>query len=249
VLRQGGTALDAVEAAVRVLEEKPAFNAGVGSVANSEGDLQMDASMMDGRTLDVGAVGALKGVRHPVSVARRLLLETPTLLVAEGAYRFAAGHGAELAATDELLATEEAGKGDDTVGCVALDRYGHVASAVSTGGLPGSAPGRLGDSALPGAGFYADDSLGAVAFSGDGESIARAILAARVMQGLETLPPQQAVERALAALKRVGGEAGAVVVDARGRIGWAHKSSHFAVAYATSEDDEPHVFLKKSEEA
>jgi beta-aspartyl-peptidase (threonine type) len=147
-----------------------------------------------------------------------------------------------------MLAAEASGKGEDTVGCVALDVHGDVAAAVSTGGLPGSPPGRVGDSPLPGAGFYADDRLAAVALSGDGESIARVTLATRVMHGLEMLHPQAAAEQALTALDRVGGEAGAIVVDRHGRVGWAHRSADFAIAYATSDCRTPRVFLRKSEE-
>jgi beta-aspartyl-peptidase (threonine type) len=247
-LSQGGSALAAVETVVRVLEDDPVFNAGIGSVANAAGDLEMDAALMDGQTLDVGGVAALRGVRYPITVARMLLREQPTLLVAEGARQFALDHGAELMEPEAMLAPEELSKRDDTVGCVALDADGNLAAGVSTGGLPGCAPGRVGDTPLPGCGFYADNALGAVALSGDGESIARLTLGAQIMHGLKTLPPEAAAELALASLNRVGGEAGAIVLDRRGTWGWAHASPHFAVAYASSEQRQPRVYLKKSEE-
>jgi beta-aspartyl-peptidase (threonine type) len=242
VLRDGGSSVTATEAAVRVLEEEPVFNAGIGSVPNAAGDIEMDAAMMDGRTLRIGAVSAIQRVRHPVSVARMLLNEQPILLASEGAERFAAETSAELCSADDLVAGEKK-PGRDTVGCVALDLDGNMAVAASTGGLEGSPPGRVGDTALPGCGFYADNGIGAVAFSGDGESIARTLLAAHVMTMLHDRDPQSAAESAIERLGRVGGEAGCIVVDRRGRFGCAHNSSGFAFAFQASELDRPHVFL------
>jgi beta-aspartyl-peptidase (threonine type) len=247
VLRSGGTALDAVEVAIRVLEDDPTFNAGRGSVRNADGEVEMDAAIMDGATLDLGGVAALRAMRHPVSVARLMLRETPTLLVAEGARRFAEAHGAEACDPAELLVAEDAGH--DTVGCIALDTQGNLAAGASTGGLEGCLPGRVGDSPLPGCGLYADNSLGAVAFSGDGESISRGMLAARVMQFLESQSPQAAIEQAISRLGRIGGEAGGIVLDRAGRIGWAHNSPHFAVGIVTSEEETLHAYLHKGEEA
>src|SRR3546814_1999681 len=124
--------------------------------------------------------------------------------------------------------TNEADPACDTVGCIAVDSAGQIAAATSTGGLTGKRPGRVGDACLPGGGFYADDQLGATAFSGDGESIARTILAATVMQALETVAPSVAAQRAIERLERSGGEAGVIVIDRQGRIGIAHNSRHFA---------------------
>jgi beta-aspartyl-peptidase (threonine type) len=243
VLRNGGSAVQATEASVRVLEEEPVFNAGTGSVRNAVGDIEMDAAMMEGRTLRIGAVSAIRRVRHPVSVARMLLHEQPILLTSGGAERFAAENAAELCSAEDLMADEEK-PGRDTVGCVALDLEGDMAVAASTGGLEGSPAGRVGDTALPGCGFYADNSIGAVAFSGDGESIARTLLAAHVMTMLHDRDPQTAAESAIARLTRVGGEAGCIVVDRRGRFGCAHNSSDFAFAFQASDLDRPHVFLR-----
>jgi beta-aspartyl-peptidase (threonine type) len=248
VLRQGGSALDAVEATIRAFEQDPRFNAGRGSVRDAEDEVAMDAAIMDGATLDVGGVGAIRAVPHPVSVARLMLREAPTLLVAEGARRFAEAHGAETCDPAELLVVPE-DPGTDTVGCVALDVAGNIAAGTSTGGIEGVTPGRVGDSPVPGCGLYADNALGAVAFSGDGESIARTILAARVMQSLEAAPPQAAIEGAIARLSRVGGEAGGIVLDHTGRVGWAHNSRHFAVGIATGADGRLRTYLSKDEEA
>jgi beta-aspartyl-peptidase (threonine type) len=259
ILAGGGSALDAVEAVVRALEDDPTFNAGYGSVLNADGKVEMDAGVMDGRTLQVGAVGAIEGVRNPVSVARRMLPELPVLLVAAGARRFAAEHGIELCDPDALIyrqssssqqpSGESATSRHDTVGCVARDSNGNIAAGTSTGGLTGKHPGRIGDSPLIGSGMYADDSRGGVSFSGDGESIVRTMLAARVMQSLEHVDAQGAIDRALAALPLVGGEGGGIVIDREGRIGWAHSSSHFAIAYLTSEHAAECVWLSKQEEA
>jgi len=248
VLSGGGTALDAVEASIRALEDDPTFNAGRGSVRNTDREVEMDAAIMDGATLDIGGVAAIRAVRHPITVARMMLRETPTLLVADGARRFAEAGGAETCGPAELLVPAE-DAGHDTVGCVALDMAGNLAAGTSTGGLEGCHPGRVGDSPLPGCGLYADNSIGATVFSGDGESISRTMLAAHVMQFLETGAPQAAIEAAVARLWRVGGEAGGIVLDRSGRIGWAHNSPHFAVGMATSEDKHPRVFLQRSEEA
>jgi beta-aspartyl-peptidase (threonine type) len=238
MLAAGGSALDAVEAAVRVLEDLPQFNAGTGSVRNCEGYVEMDAAVMDGRTLALGGVGALQGARHPVSVARALLDETPTLLVGAGARRFADALGAE----PDVNAGEPSSAGSggcDTVGCIARDRHGHVAAAGSTGGLEGKMVGRVGDTPLPGCGLYADDQRGATAFSGDGESIARSMLAAHVLFALPGEGPSAAARTAIEQLARTGGEAGVIVIDAAGGFGVAHNSAQFAIAAAAHWIDGP----------
>jgi beta-aspartyl-peptidase (threonine type) len=254
ILEQGGSAVDAVEAAIRILESDPTFNAGYGSDLNADGEVEMDAALMDGSSLALGAVAAIQGVRHPISVARRMLSEPPTLLVGEGARRFAAAQGAELCEPGELIppcpdGSDRKTHDHDTVGCVGLDSSGRIAAGTSTGGLDDTLPGRVGDSPLPGCGFYADEQVGGVAFSGDGESIARTLLAARVIQALEGGQlPQAAAEASLAHLGRVGGEAGGIVLDHHGRVGWAHNSSHFAVAWVTDSMGAPSVRLRQDEE-
>ncbi|HYF89570.1 isoaspartyl peptidase/L-asparaginase family protein [Azospirillum sp.] len=250
ILENGGTALDATEAVIRQLEDDPTFNAGRGSVRNADGVVETDAAMMDGRTLDVGGVAALMGVRHPVSVARRMLREAPTLLAGDGAHRFAKETGAELCDPADLIVDETAPTGEcghDTVGCVALDRFGDLAAGTSTGGLEGCRPGRVGDSPLPGCGLYADNAVGGAAFSGDGESIARAMMAARTMLAMEVDAPQAALDHAVAWFARVGGDGGGIALDRRGRVGWSHNSGGFAVAYAGSDLGGPHVHLHRNE--
>jgi len=257
VLAKGGAAVDAIEAAIRTLEDLPVFNAGRGSVPNLAGEVEMCAGLMDGRNLGAGAVGAIKHVRNPIGVARRLLAEKEVLLVGEGALAFAKEQGFPLASHEELLAEREkesiAAEGaHDTVGAVAMDRGGNLAAGTSTGGLNGQKVGRIGDSPLPGGGLYADNHIGAVSFSGDGETIARLALAARIMASLEDGEGvEQAIARSVAKLPGTGGaqaDGGGIGIAKDGTIGWAHNSPMFAVAYVDSEMDEPKAFLKKDEE-
>lgn len=233
VLRRGGSAIDAARIAVRVLEDDPVFNAGHGSVANAAGDVEMDAGIMNGTTLAVGAVAAVQRIANPVEAAAALLDAAPVLLVGEGAEAFALDRG--IAAWDETPDTRPPRKaGHDTVGCVAMDSNGGFAAAASTGGLDGTLPGRVGDTPMPGCGFYADDAVGAVALSGEGEAIARTTLGSQVMRAMETRPAGAAVRSILEPLQRLDAEAGVVAIDSAGRIGVAHNTGHFALACASS---------------
>jgi L-asparaginase / beta-aspartyl-peptidase len=247
ILSAGGSAVAAVEAAVRVLEDDPTFNAGRGAVLNAAGEVECDAAIMDGADLSVGGVAAVRILRHPISVARRMLPERPVLLVGEGAEAFAREHDQEFCAPGDLVAAPDDDPGCDTVGCVALDREGNIAAGTSTGGLRGCAVGRVGDSPLPGCGLYADNAVGGVSLSGEGESIIRTTLAARLMQALETDRPGPAIDHALAVLDRIGGEAGLIVIDHRGRVDWGHNSDNFAVAHV-SDATPPQAFTHRSED-
>ncbi len=234
ILEAGGSAVDAVEMTVRGLEDDPTFNAGFGAVLNARGEVELDAAIMDGATLDVGGVAAVKTLRHPISVAAAMLTEKPVLLVGDGAECFAREHDGEFCEPNDLIVDRPGDPGCDTVGCVALDRHGNLAAGTSTGGLTGCHPGRVGDSPLPGCGLYADNAVGGVSLSGEGESLIRTTLAAHLMHSLQALPPGPAIEAALTRLERVGGEAGLIVIDADGRIDWGHNSPQFAVAYASA---------------
>lgn len=253
VLTRGGSAVEAVEAAIRLLEDDPTFNAGFGADLNEDGAVQLDSALMDGATFDVGGVCGTTGLHHPISVCRMMLTEGPVLLSGDGARRFAAAQGAELCHPDDLISPEQAAgqaaSNNNTVGAVALDSDGNIAAGTSTGGLPGAAAGRVGDSPLPGCGLYADNAVGGVSLSGEGESIARMTVAARIMQRLEHQHPEKAVEEGLAALDRVGGDAGAIAIDAQGRIGWNHREAHFAVAMIRAGMNAPQAWLKKEEDA
>jgi beta-aspartyl-peptidase (threonine type) len=247
LLEAGGGAVAAVEAAIRVMEDDPVFNAGFGSVLNADGEVEMDAAIMDGAALDFGGVAAVKGLRHPVSVARALLKETPILLAAEGARRFADRIGAETCDAEAMIApARRARQGVDTVGCVAVDGEGRFAAGTSTGGLAGKAPGRIGDSPLPGAGLYADPR-GGVSLSGEGEKIARVLVAAEVMHWLDAHAAQAAAEHGVERLAAIGGDGGCIVLDRQGRFGCAHNSGQFSVGLAAPGFDQPLAFLHRSE--
>lgn len=247
VLAGGGSAADAVEAAIRVLEDDDVFNAGFGSVLNLEGEVEMCSGLMEGTGLNVGAVAAVQGVRHPISIARAMLDEEPSLLAGTGARKFAADKGLELCPPEQMIAPDYAEGAADTVGCVALDRHGRIAAGTSTGGLDGQAKGRVGDSPLAGAGFYAEDGIGGVALSGDGERITRMSIAAHIMRGMEGGSAGPAAAAGIDRLKRIEGEAGAIVLDAQGRVGIAHNSDHFAVALVTSRMKAPRAGVHAAE--
>lgn len=242
VLAAGGTALDAVEHAVRVLEDHPRFNAGRGSVLTEDGVVEMDASIMEGDRLACGAVAAVTRVANPVTLARRVLEDgRHVLLVAEGAEAFARSVG--LPACDPVslvtdrqrrrLAERRAPTPTGTVGAVALDRHGTVAAATSTGGTMGKRPGRVGDSALIGCGTYADSTLGAASCTGDGEAIIRVVLARRALDYLKEAGDAEYASRvAVDLLVEEGrGEGGLILVDWRGRTGYAHSTPFMPVAW------------------
>ncbi len=244
VLEAGGSAIAAVVAAIREMEDDPTFNAGRGAVRNRDGDVELDAAIMDGRTLDVGAVAGLRGYANPIDVAAALLRDNAVLLVGAGADAFAAEIGA--VRSGPPLAAPAGAVGCDTVGCVAYDQHGGLASGLSTGGLEGVRPGRVGDTPIAGAGFYAEAAVGAAAFSGDGEAIARLALAGRLMHRLPQLGAARAAALAIGQMGRVGGEAGCIVLDASGTPSFAHNSDHFAVGSAR-QGEGPRAFLHQNE--
>jgi len=230
-LEAGGSSLDAVEAAVRVLEDHPRFNAGRGSVLTSAGTVEMDASIMEGNELRNGAVGSVTAIRHPISLARRILESgRHSLFVGAGAVERARAFGippcdpAELMTERQMrrLRAVQAG----TVGAVAMDRRGVIAAATSTGGMAGKLPGRVGDSALIGCGTYAESNLGGVSCTGDGEAIIRVVLARRALETLKSVDdPGQACRVAVDVLVEEGrGQGGLILVDWKGRMGWAHST-------------------------
>ena len=231
VLARGGTAIDAVVAAIRVLEDDPTFNAGTGAVRNRDGDVELDAAIMDGRTLDVGGVAALRDATNPILAAHAMLRLEETLIVGEGARHFAENFAPQ--SIGNHAASGATANGGDTVGCVAFDRSGDIAAGTSTGGLDGSRPGRVGDSPVPGCGLFAENGLGGVALSGAGERISRVTLAAWTMARLQNNSASEVAEASISRLERVGGEGGVILIDAAGNVAWAHNSRDFAVAYAT----------------
>jgi beta-aspartyl-peptidase (threonine type) len=227
-LTQGHCAVDVVEAVVRVLEDHPAFNAGRACVLNSDGDIELDAAIMDGTTLEIGAVAALRDVRNPVAVARLLLREKTVMLAGGGAAKYARERNMELLPDDVCKPGQASSDDHDTVGCIARDSKGHIAVATSTGGLSGKLPGRVGDAPLPGCGFYAENAIGGVAFSGEGEVVMRLMLAARAMHDLSTNNPETAMRTAVGRVAALMAEVGGIAMDAHGNLGLAHNSDHFA---------------------
>ncbi|AUB36215.1 iaaA, beta-aspartyl-peptidase [Nostoc flagelliforme CCNUN1] len=255
VLISGGSAAEAVEAAIRVLETDQTFNAGLGSTLNSDGEVELDAAIMEG-SLSWGAVAAVQGIRHPISLARKVMDDKPRLLVARGAERFAVDCGAEMCKKENLVADEQwqEWKEDqkvidrpNTVGCVALDASGILAAGTSTGGTTKQQQGRVGDTALVGCGLYADNKFGGCSTTGDGESIIPVVLAKTAIDFLSgDRHPDEAAQMAIDALvSKVKGEAGCILIDRQGRVGWAYNSSHMACAYMTEGQDKVAFFTKK----
>lgn len=256
VLTGGGSAKDAVEAAIRVLEDNPTFNASIGATLDSEGEVFLDAAMMEGSALAWGGVAAVQGVRHPISVARKIMEDKPMLLVSKGAERFAAEHGDDMCAPSDLISDEQRREWEEegavidrpaTVGCVALDDEGNLAAGTSTGGLINQPPGRVGDSAIVGSGLYADNHLGACSTTGDGESIIPVVLAKTAVDLLaDNQHPEEAAQKVIEILaSKVTGEAGCILLDNQGRVGWAYNSQDMAVAYMTETMDRAAVFTHK----
>jgi len=255
VLADGGAALDAVERAVRALEDDPRFNAGRGSVLNRDGAVEVDASIMEGDRLQCGAVAALSRIANPITVARRVLeSRRQVLLVGEGALAFARSVGipecdpASLVTDRQRkrhaeLARQPATRGGGTVGAVALDRNGTIAAATSTGGTPGKLPGRVGDSALIGCGTYADSSIGGVSCTGDGEAIMRVVLGHRALRYLKDADdPDYAAKVAVDLLvDEGGGQGGLILIDWRGRAGFATSTRLMPVAIMSPALAEPRM--------
>jgi beta-aspartyl-peptidase (threonine type) len=262
LLAGGGSALDAVEAAVREMEADPLFDAGVGSYLNRNGDVEVDAILVDGRTLAFGAVAGVPRVLHAVTLARRVLEDCPhSFLVGPAAELYARELGLTVPAselvTPETLARwrrengagapddPSGGTGDtgDTVGAVAVDGEGHVAAATSTGGTAYKWPGRVGDSPVIGSGAFADDESAAVSSTGHGESIMRVCLARLVAERVAAGDtPQRAAEHGVRVLGlRTGlggpgalGQGGVIVVAPDGRLGLAFNTP--AMPYAWQSD-------------
>lgn len=247
ILLNGGSALDAVEAAVHVLEDCPVLDAGRGSYPNTDGVVEMDALIMDGRALKLGAIAAIQRVRHPISLARRVMTDSGhQFLVGAGADAFADTIGFPRCDVSELLVGEDLVKYrqkeaqatlGDTVGAVALDAAGDLAAATSTGGTANKRPGRVGDSPLVGCGAYADNWTAAVSATGYGEALMRVVISKRVCDFVGTgLSAGSACDAAIRVLEeRTEGDGGLIAIDARGQIGFAFNTQAMPHAYAVGE--------------
>jgi beta-aspartyl-peptidase (threonine type) len=252
VLRAGGSALDAVERAVVLLEDDPFFNAGTGACLNEEGLIELDAAVMEGTRLRAGAVCALPPFAHPIAIARAALEDGRHVLYAShGAARFAVDHGFA-PSTTEAMTTEAAraqwlaaravsagralAENPGTVGAVARDPSGRVAAATSTGGMVDKRPGRVGDSPVLGAGTYADDDAGACSATGAGEAILKVVLAKAATDALRALVHPEEAARALirSMADRTSCTGGLILVDRHGRLGLARTTPSMTWAAAAA---------------
>jgi len=289
ILRAGGTALEAVVATVAALEDHPLFNAGYGSLLNSEGNVEMDASVMFAEPLfsdsatggkranrthsneadynvAAGAVAAVSRVRNPIMLARAVMKHSPHILMAgPGAENFARKVGIRLVRPEEMVterarerwrarkqqtgmleaeAAARAAMGHGTVGAVAVDAQGGIAAATSTGGVPGKLFGRVGDSALIGAGTFAH-AFGAASATGQGEAIILTALCREAVLALADASPQAVAREAiLEMIDSTGAEAGVILVDRSGRIGYAHNAASMQVARYDSAGGLCHLWLE-----
>ena len=257
ILEAAGSALDAVVAVVAMLEDDALFNAGYGSALNADGQVEMDASVMvfplaepaisangkPGTLIGAGAVAGIRRVRNPVLLARAVMTQTPhVLIIGTAAERLASRVGIRMCRPEELITDRARARwqtymggaaGHGTVGAAALDRHGQLAAATSTGGITGKLPGRVGDSAIVGAGTFAGPG-GAASATGFGEAIMKATLCREVVMLLARTTPARAANAAIRTLERAtGGEAGVIVVDQRGRLGYAHNAQAMDIATFT----------------
>ena len=260
VLREGGSALDAVEKAVRYLEDEPEFNAGRGAVLNAVGVPEMDASVMDGKTGKAGAVAGVRRIKNPVTAARRVMEQTThVMLIGEGAEQFAREQGLEFADSAWFVTP---GRRDDwerwnrkkrdtgwnntssneikgTVGAVALDWYGNLAAATSTGGMTGKMAGRIGDSPIIDAGTWADNNTCAVSATGHGEFFIRNVVAYDIAARMEYqgVSLEEAARRVVMdKLASQGGTGGIIGVDHKGNITMTFNTSAMIRGFASSKD-------------
>jgi beta-aspartyl-peptidase (threonine type) len=246
ILEKGGSSLDAVEAAVRVLEDDPHFNAGKGAVFTEAGTNELDAAIMDGKTLKAGAVASVKHIKNPISLARMVMEKSPHVMMdCAGAEAFAKQNGVDLVDqkyfyTEErwqaLQRVKDAGKKGGggggkmfimsdqdqhgTVGAVALDQAGNIAAATSTGGMTNKKAGRIGDSPIIGAGTYANNATCAVSATGDGEYFIRSVVGHDISALMEyrTMPLAQAAQEVLDKVAKLGGTGGLIAINRKGNI-------------------------------
>jgi beta-aspartyl-peptidase (threonine type) len=266
ILHSGGTAIDAVEQVIRTMENDPTFDAGYGSHLNLLGQVELDASIMSGKTLKCGAVAAVHRIRNPITLARLIMAESEHILfVGEGAERYAKENGIELCKPGELNTKRELDRwaalqlrknyktkdafhkrkrSSDTVGAVALDKDGNICAGTSTGGTMNKYPGRIGDSPLIGCGTYADNEVGGVSTTGWGEAMIKVVMAKTVIDLMDVNGgnPQEAAAKGIEILHhKVDGFGGVIVMNKHGKLGFAYNTSRMAFAYINARMSEPFV--------
>ena len=256
MLQKGEKALEVVEKVVNSMEECPAFNAGIGAVIGIEGQVDLDASIMDGATMQCGAVATIKGIPYAISIARKVMEDTRhVFLVGEGVNLFARKYGYKILPDKafytkyqeyrlkEFMRTQKLHtKG--TVGAVVMDMYGNIAAGTSTGGMRGKLPGRVGDSPLIGAGTYAVNAYGGASATGNGEQLIQVGLTRTVIDliNYKKLNAKKATKAAIKILEKVpDGFGGAIAIDSNGEIGFAANDPIMPRAYMTSTQKTPKV--------
>ena len=253
ILAEGGSALDAVEATARELENDPHFNAGRGSVFTYQGTIEMDAAIMNGRDRNAGAVAGVTATRNPISLARAIMEDSPHVFLSrEGADQFSRDHDLEqappeyFATPERRVALEDMRSQADyfdanlkygTVGAIAVDSNGHVAAATSTGGLTGKRWARIGDTPLIGCGTYADDRAGAVSATGAGEYFIRATVAHEICARMRMLGEdvQTAADTVIGEVGALGGAGGVIVVTPAGDAAFAFNTPGMYRGIASAE--------------
>ena len=229
VLEKGGSSMDAVETTIRIMEDSPLFNAGKGAVFTNAGTNELDASIMDGSTLQAGAVAGVKTIKNPISAARKVMEETwHVMLAGDGADYFAKEQGLEIVNNDyfyterrwKALQKAQDAEKHGTVGCVALDRNGNLAAGTSTGGLTNKRWGRIGDTPIVGAGNYANNQTCGVSGTGQGEYFIRGNMAFDVsaLMNYSSLSVEQAARQVIGKLSGRGGRGGLIAMDKNGNI-------------------------------
>lgn len=249
ILREGGTALDAVVEAISTLEESGIFNAGAGANLQLDGIRRLDASLMDGRDLRAGAVIGLEGIRNPIQAARIVLGLPHVVLTDVGARRIARAENLaplpeptegerrklERAVKKGTPVTRMYRKYFSTVGAVALDSHGDLASGASTGGIATMIPGRVGDTPVIGAGIYAENGSGAVSCTGTGENILRLALAKEICMRMKDMTPLAAARLSLKRILKIGGNAGVIALNRKGEFTLMHTTECMISGYIRAE--------------
>lgn len=262
VLANGGTSMDAVENAIVIMENSPLFNAGKGAVFTHDGTVELDASVMDGKTLKAGAIAAVRDIKNPIRVARAVMEKSEhVLLNGSGASQFAKEQGFQPVDNsyfytekrrkqlEELLKKErEAGVNDKhgTVGCVALDKYGNIAAGTSTGGMTNKRWGRIGDSPIIGAGTYASNQTGGFSGTGHGEYYIRLGFTRDIsaMMEYKNLSVQEACRAEIDKLTQLGGTGGVIGLDRNGNVAMEFNTSGMFRGYVKSTGEKQILIFK-----
>lgn len=252
VLASGGTCLDAIEKTIVILEDSPLFNAGKGAVFTHEGIVELDASVMDGKSLQAGAIAGVRDIKNPIRVARKVMEKSEhVLLTGTGASQFAKEQGFEpvdnsyfhtekrYKSLQEILKKErEMSTGDKhgTVGCVALDKFGNIAAGTSTGGMMNKKYGRVGDSPIIGAGTYANNQTGAFSCTGHGEYYIRLGFSRDISALMEyrKFSLKKACQEEINKLTKLGGTGGVIGIDRKGNIAMEFNTSGMFRGYVKS---------------